>query len=169
MNHLNSKILVLLMLFLPMISCQNQHNKSSKSLKKTNVDSTHNRLLESADELKKEQNQEIPGKKGIGPIKELVLGKTIDSSMAKAGKKLYENNCASCHRIHKSLTGPALGSVLTRRSPEYVMNMILNTAEMIQKDPVVKSLLAEYGTKMVQVDVTKKEARQIVEYLRIAK
>jgi len=55
---------------------------------------------------------------------------------------------------------------LKRRSPEFVMNMILNTDEMIEKEPIIKSLRGEYESDMVQVDVSQDEARAIVEYLR---
>jgi len=62
--------------------------------------------------------------------------------------------------------GPALGNVLERRSPEFVMNMILNTREMIEKEPIVMALRGEYESDMVQLDLTQEEARKIVEYLR---
>lgn len=108
----------------------------------------------------------ITNNKGIGPIDEVELKAEIDEEMVENGEKLYNNHCASCHRIHESAMGPALGSVLQRRSPEFVMNMILNTDEMLEKDPVIKSLNAEYEEEMIQVDVTEEEAREIVEYLR---
>ncbi len=104
--------------------------------------------------------------KGIGPVEQVDLPDSIDSDMAAQGKELYNNHCASCHRINESLTGPALGGVLKRRSPEFVMNMILNTDEMIEKEPIIKSLRGEYESDMVQVDVSQDEARAIVEYLR---
>lgn len=104
--------------------------------------------------------------KGIGPIDRVDLPSQINEEMAAEGKKLYNNHCASCHRINENLTGPALGNILDRRTPEFVMNMILNTQEMIEKEPVVMSLKGEYETEMVQVDVTQEEARAIIEYLR---
>lgn len=104
--------------------------------------------------------------KGIGPIDEVVLLSKIDEEMVKEGKELYNNHCASCHRIHESTMGPALGGVLEKRSPEFVMNMILNTKEMIEKEPIIRSLKGEYESDMVQLDLTQEEARKIVEYLR---
>lgn len=104
--------------------------------------------------------------KGIGPVEQIDLPSHIDEDMAAEGKELYDQHCASCHRINESLTGPALGNVLERRSPEFVMNMILNTNEMIEKEPIVKALRGEYESDMVQVDVDEDEARAIIEYLR---
>lgn len=104
--------------------------------------------------------------KGIGPVTEVVLLNEIDEEMVKEGKELYNNNCHSCHRIHESTMGPALGNVLERRSPEFVMNMILNTKEMIEEEPIIMALKGEYESEMVQLDLTQEEARKIVEYLR---
>lgn len=103
---------------------------------------------------------------GVGPIEEVEMDDQIDESMAEEGKELFGNNCASCHRIHEKSVGPALGNVLERRSPAFVMNMVLNTKEMLEEDPTAKSLLAEYETDMVEVDLTEDEVRTIVEYLR---
>ncbi len=107
--------------------------------------------------------------KGIGPVNRLVLADTINNQLVKQGKDLFANHCASCHRLHEALTGPALSNVLQMRSPEFVMNMILNTREMIEKDPTIQSLRGVYQTDMIQVDLTRQEARAIVEYLRTNK
>lgn len=104
--------------------------------------------------------------KGTGPVNRVILTDTINYKMAKHGKQLFANHCASCHHLNHSATGPALSNVLQKRSPEFVMNMILNTREMLEKDPTIQSLRATYKTEMIQVDLTRKEARAIVEYLR---
>jgi len=44
--------------------------------------------------------------------------------------------------------------------------MILNPAEMIQKHPETKKLLAEYSVPMTFQNVTKDDARAILEYFR---
>ncbi len=46
------------------------------------------------------------------------------------------------------------------------MNMILNTAEMVAKDPAVKDLMVQYGTAMPPPGLSEEEARAVVEYLR---
>lgn len=106
--------------------------------------------------------------KGIGPVKELKLG-PVDDKLAARGKGLFDSRCATCHGLDKALAGPALGNVLKTRTPEYVMNMILNTAEMEAKDPTVKKLAGQFGMPMPAPGLSQDEARAVVEYLRTTK
>ncbi len=105
------------------------------------------------------------GPMGIGPIKELKLG-PVDDKLAARGKGLFDSRCASCHGLDKDLAGPALGSVLKTKTPEFVMNMILNTAEMEAKDPDIKKQAAKFGMSMPAPGLSQDEARAVVEYLR---
>jgi cytochrome c1 len=103
---------------------------------------------------------------GIGPVKEpLTLG-AVNHEMAEAGEEVFEQKCAACHKMKEKYVGPALGEVTTRRSPAFIMNMILNPQEMIEKHPVVKQLLAEHLTFMPNQGLTQDQARQVLEYLR---
>lgn len=113
------------------------------------------------------QEQDPMENKGIGPISELVLPADIDEEMAAAGKQVYIQMCSACHKPDKKFIGPAPKDILNRRSPEWVMNMILNPEEMIMKDPIAKQLLIEYnGAPMANQGVTNEQARQILEYFR---
>lgn len=104
---------------------------------------------------------------GIGPITEpIALPAEVDHEMAEAGEKVFETKCSACHKMGEKYVGPALGEVTTRRSPAFIMNMMLNPQEMIEKHPVVKELLAEHMSFMPNQNVTQDEARQILEYLR---
>lgn len=103
--------------------------------------------------------------KGIGPIKNVKLG-TIDEKMVAKGKEVYKTNCTACHKFKKRYIGPALKGITERRSPEWIMNMILNSDEMLKKDPVAKALIAEYNAPMAQQQISKDEARAILEYFR---
>lgn len=105
--------------------------------------------------------------KGIGPIKSVTLGATIDQAMASAGEEVYKSKCMACHKPDKKFIGPAPKGILAKRSPEWVMNMILNPEEMVQKDPIAKALLVEYnGSPMANQGLTEAEARQVLEYFR---
>ena len=104
--------------------------------------------------------------KGIGPIKSVKLEDKIDDSMVAKGKELFKTNCTACHKIKKRYIGPALKDVTKRRSPEWIMNMIMNSMEMLEKDPVAKALIAEYNAPMAQQQIPEKEVRAILEYLR---
>lgn len=103
---------------------------------------------------------------GIGPIKEKLKLGPIDPKMVKEGKALFEAKCASCHKLDERFTGPAQRDVVERRSPEYIMNMILNPDEMLNKHPEAKRMLAVYMTRMTFQNVTKEDARKILEFFR---
>jgi cytochrome c len=105
------------------------------------------------------------GDKGVGPVKELKLG-PLDEKLVARGKQLFADRCAACHGLDKAMTGPALGDVLKRRSPEFVMNMILNTAEMLQKDEIIKKLVAKFSMPMPPPGLTSDQARAVLEYFR---
>ncbi len=104
---------------------------------------------------------------GIGPVMKPLELKPIDKKTAAEGEKIFEQKCFSCHRLDQKLVGPPLHEVLKRRSPEFVVNMIMNPDIMIQKHPEVKKLLAQYLQKMTYQDVKLEDAFKILEYLRV--
>ena len=105
--------------------------------------------------------------KGIGPIKSVTLGAEIDQAMAAKGEEVYKMNCTACHKADKKFIGPAPKGILERRTPEWVMNMIMNPDEMTQKDPLAKDLLVEFnGSPMANQHMTEEQARQMLEYFR---
>ena len=102
---------------------------------------------------------------GIGPIKEAIVVGPIDSKLASQGEQIFTTKCSACHKLGEKYVGPALGQVTQRRTPTYVMNMMLNPQEMYERHPVAKDLLAQYMTQMPNLSLTGEEARAIVEYL----
>lgn len=105
--------------------------------------------------------------KGVGPIKNLELPATIDQAMAAKGMEVYKTKCMACHKPDKKFIGPAPKDILKRRTPEWIMNMILDPEDMIQKDPLAKALLVEFnGSPMANQNLTEEEARQVLEYFR---
>jgi cytochrome c len=105
--------------------------------------------------------------KGIGPIKSLTIDAEIDTEMASAGQVVYEQMCTACHKPDKNFIGPAPKGIMERRSPEWIMNMILNPEEMIMNDPIAKDLLMEFnGAPMANQNLTEEQARQVLEYFR---
>ncbi|MBX3146334.1 MAG: cytochrome c [Gemmatimonadales bacterium] len=104
---------------------------------------------------------------GIGPVTDVVeLPAAIDPAMAKQGQDVFEMKCAACHQMEQRFVGPALGDVVERRSPAFIMNFILNPQENIEEHPVGKELLAQFMSFMPNQGVTREEARAILEYLR---
>lgn len=104
---------------------------------------------------------------GIGPIKEkLNLPDQIDQIKVKSGEEVFTLKCTQCHKLDERYTGPALGDVTVRRSPEYILNMIMNPEEMTKRHPEAKKMLATYANQMTFQNVTQDDARNILEYLR---
>ena len=105
--------------------------------------------------------------KGIGPISSLTLDDVIDQEMAIKGEEVYNQMCLACHRIGKKFIGPAPNDILKRRTPEWVMNMILNPEGMVKEDPLAKDLLIEFnGSPMANQGLTEEDARAVLEYFR---
>jgi len=108
---------------------------------------------------------EVSAEAQIGPVTELELG-AYDAALAATGEAAFGAKCTACHQLQAKVIGPALGGVLDRRSPVYVMNMILNPTQMLAEHPDAIALLEEYAIPMVPVGVEESEARAIVEFLR---
>ena len=105
--------------------------------------------------------------KGVGPIKSVQLDAEIDAEMATRGAELFKNMCSACHKMDKKFIGPELSGVTERRTPEWIMNMILNPENMIKEDPIAKKLLIESNMAvMANQGLTEDEARSILEYFR---
>ncbi len=57
--------------------------------------------------------------------------------------------------------------IYERRHPAWVLNMLLNPTEMLEKDPIAMALLKEYNNViMLNQNLSQEEARSIAEYLR---
>ncbi len=105
--------------------------------------------------------------KGIGPITSLELAAEVDQAMVTKGADVFKKMCTACHRPEKKFIGPAPKDVLSRRTPEWVMNMILNPDEMTQKDPLARALLIEFnGSPMANQNLSEEDARAVLEYFR---
>jgi mono/diheme cytochrome c family protein len=67
------------------------------------------------------------------------------------GKKLFQQNCQSCHSINKKLSGPALAGVTERGPWTNKLNLykwIKNPGAFISTTSYTKALQAEYGIIM---------------------
>jgi mono/diheme cytochrome c family protein len=157
--------LLVLILSLTIVSCggEKKEEKEKVQLKKQ---PTTKKVETAATTTKASETIDLTNK-GVGPIKNLTLPAEIDQAMAVHGKEVYDKMCTACHRADKKFIGPAPKGILERRTPEWVMNMILNPDEMVQKDPLAKELLIEFnGSPMANQNLTEKEARAVLEYFR---
>lgn len=103
--------------------------------------------------------------KGVGPISSVQLT-DIDETLVDGGKSLFKTKCSACHDPYKEKIGPALLGITHRRTPEWIMNMILNPVEMAKTDPICLGLLAQYNTIMADQSIEEAQARQLLEYFR---
>ncbi len=122
-------------------------------------------------EVKKEAVSEaVPvdmDNKGVGPFTSVSFDAEINTDMAAAGEAKFQAICTACHMAEQRMIGPALKGVYDRRSPEWVMNMIINPDGMLKEDPIAKALLKEYNNAiMLNQNLTEEETRNVAEYLR---
>lgn len=105
--------------------------------------------------------------KGIGPIKALKLT-AVDKKLAEKGSDLFDAKCSPCHHIKDVNLGPALKGVTKNLSPEFIMNYLMNTAEMQKKNPYVQKLIGNWKTVPIMKDqkLKEKDARAVLEFLR---
>ena len=122
------------------------------------------------EETKKEVSEGVQvdmSNKGIGPIKSISFPAEIDTEMAAVGEGIFTAKCTACHLPDSRLLGPAVKGVFDRRSPEWVMKMLLNPTEMLRDDPIAQALLKEYNNLiMTDSNLSEDEARALAEYMR---
>ena len=67
---------------------------------------------------------------------------------AKNGKKLFNSNCAACHKLDKDLVGPALGGITEKRENAWLKAWIKDNAEFQKVDSDAKEAAAYSPTAM---------------------
>lgn len=105
---------------------------------------------------------------GVGPITQVIPTGPIDKAMAERGEKTFQTTCTGCHKLDERYVGPPLRGVTDRRTPTYVMNMILAPDTMYTRHPVARGLLAQFATQMPNLHLSETQARELMEYLREA-
>ena len=157
-----------LLFSLLMLSCGGKEEKKKEGFSVKQQKTTTEKAVETPGETGAKASERVDlTTKGVGPIKSLTLNETIDDAMAANGKEVYDQMCLACHRIGKKFIGPAPNGVLERRTPEWVMNMILNPEQMVKEDPLAKELLVEFnGSPMANQGLTEEQARAVLEYFR---
>jgi cytochrome c len=160
MKKLLKSLTLFAILFL--FSCGESDKKEASSYGKKTPEKTEKKVAAS-------QRIELSNK-GVGPITSVDLGLVVDQDMATHGKDIYGKMCTACHKADKKFIGPSPTGVLERRSPEWVMNMILNPEQMVKEDPLAKDLLMEFnGAPMANQGLSKEDARAVLEYFRTLK
>lgn len=166
---MNTKIKAFAVLFsLMLMACGGKEEKKKEGFSVDRQKTTTEKPAEVPADTGTPASQRVAlDNKGVGPIKSLELPAEIDQALADKGKEVYSQMCMACHRPDKKFIGPAPKGILERRSPEWVMNMILNPEVMIKEDPLAKDLLQEFnGAPMANQGLTEEQARAVLEYFR---
>jgi len=105
--------------------------------------------------------------KGIGNYTNVQLTHPLDKNMIATGEKIYNLKCGSCHKLtNEKLVGPGWKGVTDRRTPEWIMNFVTNTEEMVQKDTAALNLLEVCLVKMPNQNLSDSDARSVLEFMR---
>jgi mono/diheme cytochrome c family protein len=104
---------------------------------------------------------------GVGPHQKVELTHPLDQGMIAAGQNMYNVKCAACHKLtNEKLVGPGWKGVTDRRTPEWIMNFVTNTEEMLEKDTAAQHLLEVCLVKMPMQNLSEQDARSVLEFMR---
>jgi len=105
--------------------------------------------------------------KGVGRFTNVALTSPLDQKMIAKGSDIFDIKCGSCHKLtDEKLVGPGWKGVTDRHKPEWIMNFVTNTEEMLNKDPNAQALLEKCMVRMPNQNLKDDEARQILEFMR---
>jgi cytochrome c551/c552 len=105
--------------------------------------------------------------RGTGKFTHIDVGNKLDVTMAAGGEKIYGVKCAGCHKLtEEKLVGPGWKGVSVRYKPEWIMNFITNTNEMLEKDPAAQKQLEICLVRMPDQSLPDNDARQLLEFMR---
>ena len=98
---------------------------------------------------------------------EINISNPLNVEWVNAGKSIYELKCLACHRLNEErLVGPGWKDLTKTRKPAWIMNMITNVDIMLETDPEAQKLLEQCLVRMPNQNVSKDEARHILEFMR---
>ena len=105
--------------------------------------------------------------RGVGKFTHVDINDKLDENLASAGEVIYGAKCAACHKLTgEKLVGPGWQGVTSRLKPEWIMNFITNTEEMLNKDPKAKALLQICLVRMPNQNLGDDDARRLLEFMR---
>ncbi|MCC6816983.1 MAG: cytochrome c [Saprospiraceae bacterium] len=98
---------------------------------------------------------------------EITFATPLNSEWVTQGQNIYDLKCMACHKLtDEKLVGPGWKGVTKVRKPTWIMNMIINVDMMLESDPEAQKLLEQCLVRMPNQNVSKEEARSIIEFMR---
>ena len=105
--------------------------------------------------------------RGTGKYTHVDVGDKLDVALATGGEKIYGVKCAGCHKLtEEKLVGPGWKGVSLRNKPEWIMNFITNTNEMLEKDPKIQRQIEICLVRMPDQNLPDDDARRLLEFMR---
>lgn len=151
------RFLVLSALALITYACGNQSGTKSDA----------NTTGEAKKETTANGNPSYDPNRGEGKFTNVEVAANLDATKAGAGEKVFGVKCSSCHKLtEEKLVGPGWKGVTTRYKPEWIMNFITNTDEMLNKDPKAQAQLEICLVRMPNQNLTDDDARNLLEFMR---
>jgi cytochrome c551/c552 len=112
-------------------------------------------------------NPSYDPERGEGKFHDVQLSNKLDAAMAEKGEKAYELKCSSCHKLtDERLVGPGWHGVTKRHKPEWILNFVTNTDDMLDKDPKAQAMLEICMVRMPNQNLSDDDARSILEFMR---
>jgi mono/diheme cytochrome c family protein len=106
---------------------------------------------------------------GVGPAVSMDdIGKDpISPELTSKGKGIYEVKCAACHSLGENrVVGPGWKKVTKRRTPQWIVNMVTNTEEMLNKDPEAQKQIEECMVRMPNQNLDIDDAKAVLDFMR---
>lgn len=95
------------------------------------------------------------------------LSTPLNADWVAQGKQIYDVKCQSCHKLDDTrVVGPGWKGITQKREPAWIMNMITNVDVMLEQDPEAQKLLEQCLVRMPNQNISKDEARSILEFMR---
>ena len=137
---------------------------------KTSTNTTEPEATEATDDTGTASSSENPSydpNRGEGKFHDVKLADKLDPKMAHEGQEIYDLKCSSCHKLtDERLVGPGWQGVTKRHQPEWIMNFVTNTDDMLDKDPKAQAMLEICMVRMPNQNLSDDEAREVLEFMR---
>ena len=157
------KIMLLGLLAVIIYACNSDDTKnSSKTSTPIAPDSNGERISNPGGD-----NASYDPNRGAGKFTHVDVKNKLDVTMASGGEITYGIKCSGCHKLtEEKLVGPGWKNVTSRHKPEWIMNFITNTDEMLNKDPKAQAQLEICLVRMPNQSLADNDARQLLEFMR---
>lgn len=153
---------IILLSFLPilMYGCNSGGSGSSSSTQDTSATATGKNTNAG-------NNSSVDSTIGVGKFTHVEINAKLDEALATGGEVIYGAKCAACHKLtNEKLVGPGWKGVTISHKPEWILNFITNTEEMLNKDSSAKQLLQVCLVRMPNQMLSDDQARQVLEFMR---